>query len=138
MDTIQAPAGTNCPHCGKISRTSDYCSSCSRPLAARTMTPAYGSGALPGSDLAALLNTLAAVILVIGLLTACYCWAEYGTISSGGFFGAAVTVSNPIAKLAAFGIGANSLVWSVLLAGVARAINNTIQLAETIAASPRR
>jgi hypothetical protein len=89
--------------------------------------------ALPGEELASLLSMLAGIILVMGLLFAAFVWGHYGTVSSGGFFGGEVSVSNPFAKVGAFAIAANSVIWSALLAGVSRAVRNTIELAGQIA-----
>jgi hypothetical protein len=136
MDTLQAPAQTLCPHCGNSSKTSDFCSNCSRPIAKRQVPgPAVSrpAGGLPGEEMANLLTVLAVIIVVTGLLFAMYVWAEYGTISSGGFFGQEVSVSNPYAKIAAFAIAANSVIWAALLGGVSRTIRNTIELSGQIA-----
>jgi hypothetical protein len=134
MDTIQATA-TLCPNCGNQSKTTDYCSNCSRPIGSRQAPSSVASrpvAMLPGEDLANLLVVLAFGILICGLFFAMYVWAEYGTISSGGLFGQSYSVSNPYAKIAAFVIAANSVIWSALLGGVSRAILNTIELSRLI------
>lgn len=134
MDPVQPI----CPSCGTRSRTSDFCSNCSLPLVARQTRTAVTSPppaplSLPGEALASLLTILALAILVVGLLSATYVWSNYGTIStSAGLFSETASVENPFAKLAAFGIAANSVTWSALLGGVSRAIRNTIELSRQL------
>jgi hypothetical protein len=135
MDTLQTPAQTLCPHCGNQSRTSDFCSNCSRQLSIRQVPTSLAprpTTALPGEELAGMLMTLAVCILVGGFLFSIYVWAEYGTISNGNLFGQSFSVSNPYAKVAAFAIMASSVIWSALLGGVSRAIRNTIELSHQI------
>lgn len=138
MDTAQAPSKPLCSHCGNYSSTSDYCSNCSRPIKAQHGVAATAPRSpaptnLPGEELAGVLTILGMVILVTGSFFGLYVWGEYGTISSGGFFGQEVSVSNPYARIVAFAIIANSVIWCALLCGVGRAIRNTVVLSTQIA-----
>jgi hypothetical protein len=135
LDTLQSPTHALCSHCGNPSRTTDFCSNCSRPITGRQVPASIAprpTTTLAGDDLANGLTILAGTILAGGLFFALYVWAEYGTITSGGLFGGEVSVSNPYAKVAAFAIAANSVIWAALLAGVSRSIRNTIELAGQI------
>jgi hypothetical protein len=98
-------------------------------------TPIARRGAigLPGEELANVLTVLAVIILATGLFFAMYVWTEYGTISTGEVVSQEDSVTNPYATIAAFAIAANSVIWSALLAGVSRAIRNTIELSSQIA-----
>src|SRR5215218_7033732 len=111
METAQVPT-TLCPHCGNRSKTTDYCSNCSRQISARQPSSLVSprlAGTLPGEELANLLVMLAYGILGTGLLFSIYVWAKYGTIASASLFGQSYSVSNPYAKIAAFIIAANSV-----------------------------
>lgn len=135
MDTMQAAAQMLCPTCGNYSKTSDFCSNCSQPIAPRKIPVpgiAASTSALGDTELAGILTMLAITVLGGGLLVAMYVWVKYGTIASVGFFGQEASISNPIAKIGAFGIAANSVIWSALLEGVSRSLRNTVELRRKI------
>jgi len=84
---------------------------------------------LPGSDLATILNVLGFLIFFASAVAAIVIWSLYGPASRAGLSEGAIVA----ARVTAAVVAANGVVWGFLLAGVSRALANTVELSDRLA-----
>lgn len=89
---------------------------------------------VPGFGLATLLDLGAAVMLVGGMLAAYVVWMNFGTVEiQTSLYGPTEQLPSTAARAAAVGLAIQGALGSILFAGLAAVLRNTVLLREALA-----